>query len=278
MTFDNPSIAVKGRESRPVARRAARQFERIEESDRETVPLCVHDYILTSILWLMRPMVAPDLPMQALVADSYATMRADQSTWHQYVEKIERLREAGTVTGDNYVLLRQSLQIRALILVETDYAPEAFSEGSVNRVLNKARENIAAEALADAAAARESETIALSELARTKQEADARRAAEERIAHARAIQFEDAVQRIAHAVTISVLSVVGGVALVGAIFALPMFSDSRLGGLIGLVVTSCIALFAGLSLFGLFTGHGFPWMAKQIQARAATVIRRWLHV
>jgi hypothetical protein len=256
--------------------RAVRKYMRLEEGDRETVPLCVPDYVVTSILWLMRPIVAPDLPVQSLIADSYATMQADQATWHQYVVKIEELKQAGRISDDNYLLLRQSLQVRALILVDTGSDPEAFTEGSAERVVARARENITAEAQAEARAARDREVVARAELVRVKAESDARMAAQRRIAEATALRLDDAVDRVARVVAVGVLAIFAIGAAVGAVYSIPAITDSLPAGLIGLIISVCVIIFAALGFVGILTERGFPWAARRIQAAAAKPIRRWL--
>jgi len=211
--------------------------------------------------------------MKSLIADAFTAMRAEQSTWHEFVDKIDWLRERGAVSEIDYVLLRQSLQTRALILVDTGRQPEAFTEASVERVLAKAHRNIAAQALDDAATAREDATIARAAEERERLEKESLVAAQVRIAAARQQRLESGVDRITRLVTVGLMSVLGIVALIGAIFSIPGMADGRTSGTVGLGVSACVVVLSALGLYSIVTERGFPWASRELQRRLRPSIR-----
>jgi hypothetical protein len=164
---------------------ASRKYMGLEDWERDTIPLAVPDHLLTTLLWLKEPIAAPNLPDHAIIADCFAAMRPDDSLWRRYVEKIEDLRRRDTVTEDEYILLRQSMPVRSLIMYDTKQVPDAFTEGTVERVLAKARENIRRDALEQIQIERNLHTekdvkleLARQEAQRLSRERDARSAGE----------------------------------------------------------------------------------------------------
>lgn len=114
------------------------------------VPPCVTDYTLTSLLWLKLPSVVPDLPMKRLIANCYAAIQPDGELWSKYLEEVERLKQSGDYTADDYYTLRCSLHAKNALMECTLGVEEAFAEGVVHEVLSIAKDRIAAEARRDA--------------------------------------------------------------------------------------------------------------------------------
>lgn len=255
--------------------RASRAFEKLDEIDRGSIPLCTPDFSLTTHLWVSQQVTAPDLPIRSLVADSYSVMRADDHVWRLYLEKIEELRATQKVTDVDYILLRQSLQVRSLLMHETHCDPDAFTEGSARRVLEHARRAIQQEALDEAAAARAEATEAKRRAAET--EAAATRQADDlaRRLEVRQVHLEKAVEKVARTIAAIVLGIIGAIAVVGALFAIPFVSSNRFSGVAGLVVSACVVLYAALSLAGLLFGFGLPSVFQLVQSAVHRRVLVW---
>ncbi len=114
------------------------------------VPPCITDYVLASLLWLKLPSSAPDLPMKRLVANCYAAIQPSEELWRQYLKEVEKLRESGGCTADEYYALRCSLHAKNALMECTFGMEEAFVEGTVHEVLSAAMEKITADAKIDA--------------------------------------------------------------------------------------------------------------------------------
>lgn len=246
--------------------RASRAFEKLDEIDRGSIPLCMPDFSLTTHLWVSQEIKAPEMPIRNLVADSYSVMRADDHVWRLYLEKIEDLRAAQKVTEVDYVLLRQSLQVRSLIMYETHSDPDAFTEGSARRVLEHARRAIQQEALEEARVAHEAAEAARQRISEVEAASQADAADLSRRLDAREQGLEKVVGKVARGIAAAVLGFVGLVAAVGAVFAIPFISSSALGGILGLIVAGCVVVYAALSLGTMFFGIGLPSVFRYVQS------------
>lgn len=255
--------------------RASRAFEKLDEIDRGSIPLCMPDFSLTTHLWVSQQVTAPELPIRSLVADSYSVMRADDHVWRLYLEKLEDLRATQKVTEVDYVLLRQSLQVRSLIMHETHSDPDAFTEGSARRVLEHARRAIQHEALEEAEAARAD----AAEARRRASEAEAASRTEAadlaRRLDTRERELETVVGKVATTIAAVALGSIGIIAVVGAIFAIPFISSNALGGVIGLLVAVCVVVYATLSLAATFFGIGLPSMFRYVRSAVHRRVLAW---
>lgn len=113
-----------------------------QEAISTAVPPCIPDYVLTNLLWLKKPLRAPDLPRKRIIADYYAATQPDDRLWKCYLAEIEKLKQAGNVTTDDYYLLRYSHEAKAALMDTTLGVDEAFSQGSIPEILSITRANI----------------------------------------------------------------------------------------------------------------------------------------
>lgn len=255
--------------------RASRAFEKLDEIDRGSIPLCMPDFSLTTHLWVSQQVTAPDMPIRSLVADSYSVMRVDDHVWRLYLEKIEDLRATQKVAEVDYVLLRQSLQVRSLIMYETHSDPEAFTEGSARRVLEHARRAIQQEALEEAKAARVDAAAARRQASEAEAAARAETADLVSRLESKDRELDAAAERVAKFIAAIVLGAIGIVAGVGAVFAIPLISSNALGGVVGLVVSACIVVYVALSLAALFFGIGLPSIFRYVQSAVHQRVLTW---
>lgn len=255
--------------------RASRAFEKLDEIDRGSIPLCMPDFSLTAHLWVSQQVTAPDLPIRSLIADSYSVMRAEDHVWRLYLEKIEDLRATQKVTEVDYVLLRQSLQVRSLIMHETHSDPDVFTEGSARRVLEHAKRAIQQEALEEAKVARADAVAARRQASEVETESRAQADDLARRLDAREQELEKVVGRVARVIAAIALSLIGIVAVVGAVFAIPFISSNALGGVIGSVVSVCVVVYAALSLAAMFFGIGLPSIFRYVQSAVHKRVLAW---
>jgi hypothetical protein len=121
--------------------RAAREFGR-SEAVGNSVPPALTDHALTNMLWLKLPVQAQDLPRQRLIAASYAATQPDDKLWSKFLEQLAKDRASATVSEEDYYLLRHSLQARAALMEVTLGEDEAFTDGTVQEILEIAKDNI----------------------------------------------------------------------------------------------------------------------------------------
>jgi hypothetical protein len=113
-----------------------------KELEAGQVPPIMTDTAMTTNLWLKVPTSAPDLPRKKLIAACYAALQPDERLWQAYLRELSRLTEAEELTSDNYYLLRHSLDARKALMDVTLGEPRAFTEGTVQEVLDLVRERI----------------------------------------------------------------------------------------------------------------------------------------
>ena len=121
--------------------RAAREFGHSEKV-ATVVPPALTDHALTNMLWLKLPVQAQDLPRKRLIAASYAATQPDDRLWNKFLGQLAKDRESTNVSEDDYYLLRHSLQSRNALMEVTLGEDEAFTSGTVQEILEIAKENL----------------------------------------------------------------------------------------------------------------------------------------
>ena len=121
--------------------RAAREFGHSERV-ATLVPPALTDHALTNMLWLKLPVQAQNLPRKRLIAASYAATQPDDRLWNKFLGQLAKDRESANVSEDDYYLLRHSLQTRADLMEVTLGEDEAFTAGTVQEILEIAKENL----------------------------------------------------------------------------------------------------------------------------------------
>ena len=110
-----------------------------EEFGGPSVPLCIVEHVLATIAWVKKPMKAPNLPVKKLIADCYAALNPSDSLWRKYLEEVERQRAEKNISENDYFMLRYSIEARQALMDITQGDPDAFSEGTVEEVLEVAK-------------------------------------------------------------------------------------------------------------------------------------------
>ncbi len=108
------------------------------------VPVCISDSALTTITWLKNQTSAPDLPRKRIIADCYAALNPSSELWNKYLEQIYKLRNDNDISTEDYFLLRLSTEARVLFMDITLGDEDAFLDGTVQEVLERARASIRA--------------------------------------------------------------------------------------------------------------------------------------
>ena len=110
------------------------------------VPLCIMDHTLTTLVWLKKPLAAPDLPKKQLIADSFAALNPGDALWRRYLLEVDKLEHSGGISAEDFYLLRYSMVARNALMDVTLGNPDAFAEGTVSEVLAVAQAHLRAEA------------------------------------------------------------------------------------------------------------------------------------
>ena len=256
--------------------RASARFFREELGDYADgmAPACVLDDVLTTLVWLKRPLRAPDLPRKRIVADCYAAMNPPAGLWRRYLDEIDRLETRGDISEDDYHLLRFTLAARNALMDRTFGAAEAFAEGTVAEVLEAAQ--AAARAETEAALRAEVAARAVDQ----EKAAEAERKAAEAGARVEAERQARSDHRRALAVSISrwvtrVVWPLGLLFVVGATFLTLFFPDLP-GGLYLPAAVAVLLPFGLLVAANLVFGVTLSSATRQVEVRVSRVVERIL--
>lgn len=118
--------------------RGARDF-----NNGPTFPLAVTAEAIASILWVRSPAVADDVPRDIVLASAYAGMQPSPILWKKYVDEIEKLERAGSVSPDDAVILRATSVGRDAFMIETLGNEAALGEDLPLTVLERVQTSIA---------------------------------------------------------------------------------------------------------------------------------------
>ncbi len=112
---------------------------------RDVVSPCLTDYTLTNILWLKKPMAAPELPRKRIIADCYAATQPDEPMWRKYLDEIDKLSKDGNVSEDDFYTLRYSLEAKQALMELTQGDVDVFSRGTIKEILELIRSRVRGE-------------------------------------------------------------------------------------------------------------------------------------
>jgi hypothetical protein len=105
---------------------------------------CLTEYAMTTILWLKRPIAAPDLPRKRLIADTFAATQPPDRLWGMYLRELDRLAAEGGYTEEDVLLARHSLEAREA-LMDVTLGDEVLVDGSAAQVLERVKQKIIGE-------------------------------------------------------------------------------------------------------------------------------------
>jgi hypothetical protein len=94
----------------------------------------ITDRLLTALLWLKKPLAAPELPLKRILADCYAATQPDEELWKRYLAEVTKLKGQGRFTEDQYLALRTSAHARAALMESTRGEQQAFTAGTVEEI------------------------------------------------------------------------------------------------------------------------------------------------
>jgi hypothetical protein len=139
------------------------------------VPACILDEHFTALVWLKQPSRAPDLPRKRIIANCYAALNPSNDLWKLYLSEIDRVQKEGEISEEDFNLLRFSTVARSAVMDATFGDPEAFTEGTVQEVLEKAQASARAQTEAALSTEREKREEAERRAARVEAQLDANR-------------------------------------------------------------------------------------------------------
>lgn len=123
---------------------AARSYFPVRE--QHSWPAALLDHDVATLLWLKRPMQAPDLPRKQIIADCYAALEPGVAVWTRYLAEIDRLQEREDVAEDHFFVLRYSFEAKKALMDLTNGKPEGVTTQIVHEVMERVRTEMSAPA------------------------------------------------------------------------------------------------------------------------------------
>jgi hypothetical protein len=249
---------------------AAKRFATDSDSGvGQQAPLCLADHTISTIAWLKQPVRAPDLPREMVIADCFAALNPSDALWREYLAEIEKLEQLGEITRADYEILRYAAEAESVLMDVTMGDPDAFAEGTVRQVLERAKETISREAL-------EERDAAQAEAQEARQDAD--RLRHERAEQERAIHYR--ASRLAHWFVLLTGGLVTVLLVVGLVLSLPTpLADvgSHLPQVVVFIVLAAVTAMVFGNLIWGTTLRGFlRSLELAVQNRVGRVLRRLL--
>jgi len=97
-------------------------------------PIAITEDEFATLLWLKKPLAAPDLPERRVVADAYAALEPGFICWDTFLSEIQKLRDSDSLSEDDYVLLRYATATKDALMMETLGDPSAIDADTVLRI------------------------------------------------------------------------------------------------------------------------------------------------
>lgn len=213
-----------------------------EPSSQGALPPAITDYDMTTLLWLKRPMEAPDLPRKRIIADCYAATKPNDRLWQKYMFEVDKLEEDGRVTTDDVYTLRFSLEAKSALMELTFGDDQFFTEGTVQEILQISRDNIQSEVR---------ESLDKEKTLRSKAECDLRETVTKEDNRRR--QQSVRAERWARLSCRSLEYIIMGLLLCGSLYAFP-WDIPPASGILHYLVSFSLALLFILKLCGLWNG------------------------
>lgn len=228
-----------------------------EPSSGGALPPAITDYDLTTLLWLKRPMDAPDLPRKRIIADCYAATKPNDRLWQKYMREVDRLEEERRVTSDDIYTLRFSLEAKTALMELTYGDDEFFTEGTVQEILQIARDHIQREVRDTLDKETTLRTKAECDLKATLAEEDNRR----RRQTVRAELWARVASRFIEYFTMGIL-------LLGSLYAFP-WGMPPASDILGYVVSFSLILLFILTMYSLWREKGVTTIMRRLEVHLA---------
>ena len=271
---DSPAVLVT---TNSALCKVSRDFIIRETGEPGAVPPAITDKLLTNLLWLKRPFDAPDLPRKRIIADCYAAVQPSDRLWAAYIQEVEELEQRGNITADDYYVLRYSLEARKALMEVTLGDEAAFSQGSVDEILQLAKERIQESLRKELEAAQR----ALKDMQQVKEELEARLRYEQHLKRIELLKQRQRVSHLAQRIAFLVLRglgiVFGGLLLVADVFSFWSLSlPTRKSPFRLIVALGLLALFL-FTIVDIVWGSSLTSIVKRGEVLLSRLLEKYLY-
>lgn len=121
---------------------ASRIFESKENGSSFTIPTCLTDIFLGTVIWLQSPQKIENLNTKKFIADCYSATQPSNELIKKYIQEVEKLKKEKSINNDEYYLLRTHRASLNLLEKKTMGDPEAFDGSSAEDILDSIMDSI----------------------------------------------------------------------------------------------------------------------------------------
>ncbi|MFA6128800.1 MAG: hypothetical protein WC699_15985 [Bacteroidales bacterium] len=116
---------------------ASRKFEKFEYNNTFSLPTCLTDLFLGTLIWLHSPAELLNINEKKLISDCYASMLPSDKLISKYIDEVEKLRKENKISQDYYYLLRTHKTAINLLESKTLNDINEFTSQTVEEILQE---------------------------------------------------------------------------------------------------------------------------------------------
>lgn len=123
---------------------ASRRFESNHNGTSFTIPSCLTDVFLGTVIWLQSPHRVEAINSKKFMADCYSAIQPSETLIKKYLAEIEKLKVGNKISNDDYYLLRSHRVSLNLLESKSMGDPDAIDATSTEEILDGIIESIKA--------------------------------------------------------------------------------------------------------------------------------------
>lgn len=124
---------------------ASKRFESKVNGLKFSMPTCITDVFLGTLIWLQSPAKVQEISQMKLISDCYAALQPTELLIKKFMDAVEALKNQGRITTDQYYLLRTHRAAINLLEQKTLGDPGLFDDKATEEILDDIIVNIKAE-------------------------------------------------------------------------------------------------------------------------------------
>lgn len=121
---------------------ASRRFETMHNDTSFTIPTCLTDVFLGTIIWLQSPQRVETINSKRFLADCYSAIQPSDALIKKYLAEIEKLKAGDKISNDDYYLLRSHRVSLNLLETKSMGDPDAIDATSTEEILDSIIQSI----------------------------------------------------------------------------------------------------------------------------------------
>jgi len=126
---------------------ASRRFEVKEQKCTYSLPTCLTDIFLGTLIWLQSPALLKDINEKKIIASCFASMNPNDKLITKYITEIKKLKENKSINEDQYYLLRTHRSAINILESKTMGDSNEFTTQTAKEILDELMNEIKKEEL-----------------------------------------------------------------------------------------------------------------------------------